>query len=169
MRLYQYVGPIEITRQVDCTRGGFLLDSYQSVVESVRSLDGYESGENLTVTFVVCSDGRLRIADQRSEHVACAAGKAVVSAGEMTFEFRGGQIVVERVTNQSTGYCPEPESWIHVAAALDRLSLQRPDRFDPTFVFRRCPGCRQINFVKDSWFECDVYGTSLPHEWNFDT
>lgn len=168
MRLYHYVGPIEIARRADDTQCGFLADSQQAVIDSLRSFDGYRDGESLTVTFTISPDGRLRIADQRSEHVACAGGEAVLSAGEMTFGCGGSQIVVERVTNQSTGYCPEPESWIHVSAALDRLSLQRPDQFDPALVFRRCPSCRQINVVKDSWFECDVCGTSLPDEWNFD-
>jgi hypothetical protein len=36
-------------------------------------------------TFVIDLNGELRIAPRRSEHVACAEGHAVLSAGEMTF------------------------------------------------------------------------------------
>lgn len=77
------------------------------------------------------------------------------------------QLFVERVTNQSTGYCPEPESWEALASALDRISVERPDFFDPVSVFRRCPECSQINIVKDDWYMCGVCDSPLPTKWNF--
>ena len=127
----------------------------------------YQSGESLIVTFVVAWNGTILIADRRSEHVICAMGHPVLSAGEMTFAFTKERVIVERVTNQSTGYCPEPESWGAVATALDQLSIEPPSGFDPAFNFRRCSSCSQINVVKDNWFECDVCQTELPQRWNF--
>jgi hypothetical protein len=42
----------------------------------------------------------------------------VLSAGEITFSRKGKSLVVSDVTNQSTGYCPEPKSWKAVKASL---------------------------------------------------
>jgi hypothetical protein len=36
----------------------------------------------LVVTFAIDAKGSLRVADRRSEHVACAGGGPVLSAGE---------------------------------------------------------------------------------------
>lgn len=74
-------------------------------------------------TFVVTLNGSLRLAPRRSEHVALAAGDAVLAAGEMTFEPEGAGWRVAEVTNQSTGFCPDPDSWPAVAAALDRIGV----------------------------------------------
>ena len=131
-------------------------------------MNGYRDGEGLTVTFVIGLDGTLRIADRRSEHVMCAEGQPVLSAGEMTFMCGNDRIFAENVTNQSTGYCPEPESWPAVALALDRIAIAHPESFDPAFVFRKCPTCSQINVIKDGWYVCDVCQSPLPQHWNFD-
>lgn len=101
-RQYWYVGPAEIAARVHGDCGGTVLDSLEKVRDSLRSMDGYRIGESLTVTFVVGLDGELRVADRRSEHVVCAQGKAVLSAGEMTFVSVENAFAVERVTNQST-------------------------------------------------------------------
>ena len=167
-RRYRYVGPAEIAARVQSDCGGEVIDSVEKLKDSLCSMGGYHSGESLTVTFVVGTDGILRIADRRSEHVACARGKVVLGAGEMTFGSIGDQPFVERVTNQSTGYCPEPESWATVAGSLDRIPVEHPDNFDPASVFRRCPSCSQINIVKDEWFVCGVCKFTLPASWNFE-
>lgn len=166
-RQYRYVGPADIAARVQSDCGGAVIDSVEKLRDSLCSMDGYQSGESLTVTFVVGTDGILRIADRRSEHVACAKGEDVLSAGEMTIGTVGDGFIVERVTNQSTGYCPEPESWAAVADSLDRIPVERPDYFDPVSVFRRCPSCSQINIVKDQWFVCGVCQSTLPALWNF--
>lgn len=167
-RHYRYVGPPEIADRVT-GEGGILINSAESLGDRLRSMGAsIQTGESFTVTFVIDLDGKLRIADRRSEHVMCAGGKPVLSAGEMTFTSDEGCIFVERVTNQSTGYCPESESWSAVAEALDRLQVRRPECFDPAFIFRRCPSCLQINIVKDDWYECEVCQTALPRQWNFD-
>jgi hypothetical protein len=127
------------------------------------------TAKDVTATFVIDETGRLRIADRRSEHVACAGGKPVLSAGEMTFTVTPRDLWVSWVTNQSTGYCPEPDSWPCVKAALTQASIESPDSFDQEFVFRRCPNCDSINLIKERVFECSVCETPLPQEWNLDS
>lgn len=144
------------------------MDSVETLRDALDSLDGCEVGRSFTVTFVIGLDSKLRIAGRHSEHVACANGKDVLSAGEMTFICNDDQaIIVERVTNQSTGYCPEPESWLSVADALGSIPMVRPDNFEQASVFRRCTACAQINIVKDDWFQCEVCDSPLPELWNF--
>jgi hypothetical protein len=122
---------------------------------------------SVVATYVVDTDGRLWIADRHSEHVACAAGRPVLAAGEMTFHVEKHQIHVTEITNQSTGYCPEPESWPVVAATLRALAIEYPPTFTTTFIFRRCTTCSTINIVKEQIFECAVCETALSREWNF--
>jgi hypothetical protein len=117
----------------------------------------------IAVTFVVEEQGDLRVADRGSEHAACSGGRPVLSAGELFF--RAAEVV--EISNQSTGFCPEPESWPAVAAALDRAGLCHPGRFTREVIFRRCPACGQKNLVKDGWFVCGVCGAGLPANWNF--
>ncbi len=71
-------------------------------------------------TFIITLNEELLVAPRRSEHVACASGGPVLSAGEITFD---DNLVVIEVTNQSTGFCPEPESWASVAIHLTALDL----------------------------------------------
>jgi hypothetical protein len=168
IRQYRYVGPAEIADRVVGGRGGIAVDSIEKLETVLHSMNSPHNGANLTVTFVIDLFCVLRVADRRSEHVICAEGRSVLSAGEMTFACDGKPIIVERVTNQSTGYCPEPESWTVVAAALDRLPLVHPDWFDPACVFRKCPSCSQTNIIKDEWYVCEVCQSPLPKQWNFE-
>jgi hypothetical protein len=78
---------------------------------------------------------------------------------------RLGEVV--EITNQSTGYCPEPESWPAVAASLDRAGIAHPGRFTHEVIFRRCTSCGERSIVKDGWFACAVCGGELPALWNF--
>ncbi|MET7401225.1 hypothetical protein ABZS66_47875 [Dactylosporangium sp. NPDC005572] len=109
-------------------------------------------------TFVVMPDGVLRLAPRRSEHVACAGGADVLSAGEISFA--GG--TVREVTNQSTGYCPAASSWPAVAAALDRAALPHPAGFTAALTYRHCPACTALNVVRDEDYTCAVCGSALP-------
>jgi hypothetical protein len=86
----------------------------------------------------------------------------------MTFTVRNRGATVTWVTNQSTGYCPEPDSWPAVEAVLARAGIGAPDGFNQAFDFRRCPNCGTINIVKDRVFECGVCSALLPEEWNLD-
>jgi hypothetical protein len=114
-------------------------------------------------TFVVALDGTLLLAPRRSEHVACASGAPVRCAGELRFSLEHDVAVIE-ASNQSTGYCPEPDSFDALADALDALSIPRPPRWTHAFIFRRCARCAQLTLVKESVFECAVCGHELPVE-----
>ena len=113
-------------------------------------------------TFVIGIDGSLRVAPRRSEHVACAGGAPVLSAGEITFAHDHGHWSVTEVSNQSAGYCPDPASWPAVSNALSSAGLEHPGRFTHPVVFRRCPQCHEHNLVKDDYFACAICGAELP-------
>jgi hypothetical protein len=129
----------------------------------VKEWDG-----SIAATFIVDREGVLWIADRRSEHVACARFESVRTAGELFFEIGPKALQIVRVTNQSTGYCPEPESWAAVAEAFEAAGLAHPDGFDPAFEFRRCPACRQIALIKDEDYTCAMCSEPLPGRWNLD-
>lgn len=165
-RQYQYVGPGDIRKTAlassppgtpICSVGD--LTSWFAACPCTPEPDG-----SLIATFTVNLDCVLLLAPRRSEHVACAGGEPVLSAGEITFSPDGD---VSEITNQSTGFCPEPESWLSVATALDAIPVDRPSDFTTRVVFRLCPGCNERNIVKDSWFVCDLCGVDLPQHWNF--
>jgi hypothetical protein len=163
-RQYSYVGPPNIREAAMSSAPGTLIHS----VDDLSSWLAAESSEaefdgSLTATFVVDSNGELRLAPRRSEHVACASGGPVLSAGEISFSSDGD---VTGITNQSTGFCPEPESWPSVAHALDRIPVGHPDGFTLCVAFRLCPKCNERNIVKDGWFFCDLCGADLPEAWN---
>jgi hypothetical protein len=167
-RLYFYVGPKEIAERSKSSRQGQRIASVADLREWLETSGEQADACNLVpATFVIDQAGFLRVAERRSEHVACAGGEPVLSAGEMWFRIDGQGFEVVEVTNQSTGYCPEPESWYAVAAALDRIPLPCPGRFTTDIVFRRCERCGQRNVVKDGWFVCAACGAELPEAWNF--
>jgi hypothetical protein len=169
MRLYQYVGPAEILKSVDGGPIGVPLLSmaalFQWIVSAGQQHDPYGM---VIATFVIDETGVLRVSDRHSEHVACAGGKPVRSAGEISFDLSEVKPQIVAVTNQSTGYCPELESWDAVAVALNRakLDFRGPDRFEPAFEFRRCPACKTINLVREEVFVCSVCDADLPVWWN---
>lgn len=164
-RLYHYVGPEDIRlRAVSAPRGrpiGSLEDLGRWIADNRGSLT--PAGQ-VVATFVIGPDGGLSLADRHSEHIACSGGRPVRSAGEIFFAGDGAE--VEEVSNQSTGFCPEPESWETVAEALDRIGIHHPGRFTAEFHFRRCPACGERNLVKDGVFECLICGGELPRAWN---
>ena len=165
-RRYKYVGPDEIRKSLRSASQP--IRSKENLIEILETLDfsKSETGES-TVTFVIDGEGFLRLAHRHSEHVVCAGGEEVLSAGEITFGWNSKKLGVESVSNQSTGYCPEPESWAAVQLALERLGIDSPRGFSPEFIFRRCPQCDQTNLVKDSHFYCGVCEAELPQSWNF--
>ena len=164
-RTYRYVGPASLAKLAAA-------DSQRVHVTSTRAAIAYLANHpdtedrSLTVTFVVLPDG-LWIADRHSEHIAAARGQAVLSAGEMTLAVDGESVSAVYVTNQSTGYCPEPESWVAVAEVLDSAGIDHDDAFSAEMTFRRCPSCGATNIVKDGWFRCPICDAELPQAWNF--
>ncbi len=150
-RIYQYVGPAEV------------LAAARPVVLGRAVLSREEiTSEGEPFTFVIDLEGTLRLAPRRSEHVACAGGRPVLSAGEITFEPGSGGWEATSVTNQSTGYCPEANSWPTVARALDKIRVPHPGRFTDEFTFRRCLQCGERNIVRDRYFTCAICDADLP-------
>ena len=165
-KLYSYVGPAEIKARIGHASG--------TPISSIPDLFAWfaDTGQRadhrglVGTTFVIDAAGVLRIAERRSEHIACAGGGPVLSAGEMFFLIDGDRGAVAEVSNQSTGYCPEAESWPSVATALDCIGIDHPGRFTEPVIFRRCIDCGERNIVKDGWYMCAVCGEVLPGEWN---
>jgi hypothetical protein len=166
-RLYHYVGPSDLEARCGGRPTGTRISSAADLLAWIRDTGQRPGPDGLSATFVIAAEGELLLADRRSEHVACAGGGQVLSAGEMFFRFRGDRVEVAEVSNQSTGYCPEPASWPAVAGALDRVGVAHPGRFTTEVVFRRCTGCGERNIVRDAWFVCAMCGADLPAEWNF--
>ncbi len=167
-RLYHYVGPEDVRRRAAGSPAGTPVSSSDDLAGWARRTGQRADHRGLlAATFVVDEQGTLLVADRRSEHVACAGGRPVLSAGEMFFGLSTLFVGVEEVTNQSTGYCPEAASWPAVASALENAGIAHPGGFTGEFVFRRCPSCGERNLVKDGWFVCGVCTAALPADWNF--
>lgn len=169
-KLYHYVGPAEIKKRVSHAPPGVRIESVADLENWIRSA-GQQAGlvEPFAVTFVIDEEGFLRLGDRRSEHIACSGGRPVLSAGEMFFHRGENGLEVVEVSNQSTGFCPEPESWPAVATVLDRLGIPHSGRFTQEIIFRRCPACNERNIVKDESFTCGSCGEDLPANWNFES
>lgn len=160
VRRYEYIGP-EAIRERPRGEPGFVVRTHDDLIAWLAA-NGDATSEG--ATYVVDLAGRLRLAPRRSEHIDCAGGQAVLAAGEVRFA-RGGAVV--ELTNLSTGYCPDPECWPAVAAALASAGVAAPRGFTRRFVFRRCPGCAQINLIKDDFYVCGACDGELPRAWNF--
>jgi hypothetical protein len=166
-RRYTYVGPKDLLRLLEHPPERACIRSRDNVLAWVESTQQDLCADGtLTATFVVDTDGQLWIADRHSEHVACAAGQDVFSAGEITFAIHGKNVEVTEVTNPCMGYCPEPESWWAADQALCRIGIPYPGEFTAAFLFRLCTACGSKNIVKDGCFECGVCGAELSREWN---
>ncbi|MET8116457.1 hypothetical protein [Streptomyces prasinus] len=163
---YRYVGPVELKAAVRPGSGGCRISSAAEFGGWIAGRSAAELAEPFT--FVVGTDGVLRLAPRRSEHVACADGAMVFSAGEIGFVREADRWAVSEVSNQSTGYCPDVTSWPAVARALDAVGFGRPSGFTHEVVFRWCPGCQEHNIVREDDFVCVFCGSDLPETWNVD-
>jgi hypothetical protein len=163
--VYDYVGPPEIREALDGLGTGALVRSCHELEAWLGEQEDWADGR-ITVTYVVPLEGGLRVAPQRSEHVACASGAAVLAAGELTFQLEP-RLEVVAASNLSTGYCPKPECWESVASVLAMLGVPAPTDLSTSYVFRRCPQCCERNLVKEAWFACSCCGTDLPRSRNF--
>jgi hypothetical protein len=167
-RRYGYVGPEDIRqrvkREAHCIRVGAPSDV---IPWTADFLPPRKTRGTVFATFVIDPDEQLWIADRRSEHVACANGKDVLAAGEIIFDRASDQIEVIEITNQSTGYCPEPECWMVVEAVLNRIGIRHQGCFTTVFQFRRCSQCGTTTIVKDEIFQCAVCDTPLSRDWNY--
>ncbi|MFE0132547.1 hypothetical protein ACFWY6_13405 [Streptomyces sp. NPDC059037] len=153
MATYEYVGPPEIKESIQ-NGTGFRVQSAGDLEKFLSSRDRDELDQPFT--FIVDMSGILRLAARRSEHVACAGGGTVLAAGEIEFSRQADRWMAVSVSNQSTGYCPDVESWTAVESALDHAGIQHGSGYSHPITFRRCPrpSCREWNSVKDSYFFC---------------
>lgn len=163
-QLYDYVGSKEVKDFVANYPISTRIESQQDIKEWINNSDRKtDYSEFVICTFIIDTKGYIRIADRHSEHIACSSGNPVLSAGEMFFVFNKNQYEVIEISNQSTGFCPEPKSWFW--EALDRLSMKHLNKFTANFVFRRCTKCSLLNVIKDNLFVCAECNTKLPRIW----
>lgn len=166
-KLYKYVGADEIRQKIRHLPSGNLILSISDIETWIQETKQQTDVWRLiAATFVINEEGCFRIADRHFEHIACAGGKPVLSAGEIFFQINKNKLQVAEITNQSTGFCPEAQSWKHVARVLDLIKIPHPSSFTIEFIFRRCHYCSQINIVKDNLFICFVCATKLPQKYN---
>jgi hypothetical protein len=170
MKIYHYVGPPDLAGMVRAEyRGHAIADpSDFSAWRDSRSQAELQEPH----TFTIDTNITLRLAPRQIEHIVCAGGNAVLCAGEISFSPEGyaaGAWGVREISNQSTGYCPDVDSWQAVALALDKAGVPHPRGFTHPFIFRKCTNCGHRNIVKESHFFCAVCDTPLPPEWNFDS
>ena len=67
MRVYAYVGPVDILRRAASAPPGLLVQSARSLMDWLRQTGQRPNPDGLyIITFVVDDQGRLRIADRRS-------------------------------------------------------------------------------------------------------
>lgn len=168
MKFYHYVGSEQIKISVCDYPSGTIIDSLLGLKNWVTNSFNKKTNSSsvLVATFVIDVKQRLCLADRYSEHVACAGRQPVLSAGEMFFVWNKGALEISDITNQSTGYCPEIDSWHYVEAALNKIIVPYPAHFTVEFTFRRCCDCAQINIIKNDVFVCSVCNSILPEQWN---
>lgn len=167
MKYYKYVGPNDLLELVKTVSKGEKISSPQDVINWLEGTAQELDYDNQVIaTYTIDLDNNLLIADRHSEHVACAGGDNVLSAGEITFSVEGSKVKVAEVTNQSTGYCPKPESWPSVKVALVKAGLDGPNSFSREFIFRKCEKCGLLNIVKEEWFVCVECDEDLSKSWN---
>ncbi len=167
MYRYSYLGPKEIARKSKSLKPGKRISCSDDICSWIEENNQELNGSGaITVTFIISEESYLLIADRRSEHIACAGGRPVLSACEMTLEVRGNEVELIEATNQSTGYCPKPDSWNAVEEALHEIGVKHPFTFTKAYEFRRCPKCKMLNIIKDDFYYCPVCNTELPKQWN---
>ncbi|MFF8399469.1 hypothetical protein [Streptomyces sp. NPDC016172] len=158
---YEYVGPAEI-RQAVSNRAGSRITSAADLERFLEERGSDEAAEPFT--FVVDASCFLVLAPRRSEHVACAGAEPVLAAGEVRFSRNdeNGRLIADYVSNQSTGYCPQAESWAAVVIGLVRAEVEHGTGYTHPIVFRCCPSCHNWNVVKESVFVCSMCDSDLP-------
>ena len=165
---YRYIGSQDIIDNLPEKSARVCVTSAKDVLKWIKiSKQSPEYDSCYVATFIISTDGNLWINDRHSEHVLCANGENVLSAGEITFEVDKDELEIIAISNQSTGYCPEPASWNSVAIALKDTKIPYPDDFTAKYTFRKCDKCGQKNIIKDEWYFCAVCDEPISKTWNF--
>lgn len=161
--MYSYVGAKHILEKVDPAYTGTIITGKADIQNWINQTQQKSNEyEEVIATFIIDLQHRIRINDRHSEHVVCANGQSVLSAGEITFELNKKEVLrISGITNQSTGYCPSPKSWKDVKKALKHFDLPYPEGFTQSFIFRVCKNCDWVNIVKDEIYECGVCESEL--------
>lgn len=154
LKRYKYVGPNNILSTIRPDLKGICITSPDQIKFWLKDTKQKLLNSEVTATFVVDLEHNLLINDRHTEHVVCANGEEIYSAGEITFMLLDDRIRVSRITNQSTGYCPSPDSWNSVIIALEKIGIEYPSDFTTKFIFRICENCQWINLIKDDFFVC---------------
>lgn len=167
---YNYIGPKSILKRVQAVYKGSVIKTTDDIVDWLKANNEKIKIEDITIcTFVIDLDNQLLIVNRHSEHVQCAFGKDVLSAGEIGFIIeKENRIRIDSITNQSTGYCPAASSWIEVKKALQKIEgLSIPNGFEPTFVFSYCLTCQTRQIVKEAFYYCPLCEGELLSEAEF--
>ncbi len=168
MKIYPYVGNASLRDNLPPTSHRYHVMQSKALLQWLKETKQPNNIDNsLTVTFIIDFGNKLWINDRHSEHVLCANGEDVLSAGEMTFDVANTPVDIVSITNQSTGYCPEPESFRSVKLALNQTDLKYPLDFTTAYQFRLCKNCGTKNIIKDNWYVCAVCDADLNLKWNF--
>jgi hypothetical protein len=139
-KVYRYVGPQQIKdRAAGQPTGTEITQPTDVAAFAMRSGESVACGGTLAATFVINCAERLLLADRRSEHVACAGGSEVLAAGEIFFRFHRDGVRVDEISNQSTGFCHEPESWEVVERSLVASGWTTPAASQPCASFESVP------------------------------
>lgn len=167
-KLYKYVGDSEVLESTKDIPGGQIITCSKDVLEWIDKTKQKSEADGLYwATFIISDDESFYIADRRSEHVACAEGKPVLSAGEVAFCIDKNKSEIFEISNQSTGFCPEPESWLNIKDIFIKIGIPHPSDFTFKVIFRRCPKCGERNIVRDSYYVCACCESELTEKWNF--
>lgn len=160
--LFPYVGPPQLLHGANTPRPRATIRSPQDVLAWIHSTQQQRDRQGLYLaTYVVTTEGELRVADRRSEHVRLAEGQPVQAAGEIGFELTGADMRVAYLSNLSTGYCPAATAWPQVVAALGHAGIPAPAQWTDEFVFGRCRECNGLAVVKHDDWTCLVCGGEL--------
>lgn len=161
-----YIGPAALIPAGGPLPARAEISGVDDVVAWCRSHRGdAEPDGTIPATWIIDAQGRLWLADRHSEHAACARGEPVQTAGELFLADEPPVVIVARITNQSTGYAPPPDTWAIVADTLDRVGLACPEGFEPALEFRRCEACGELSILKVDE-TCPPCGALLPAERN---
>lgn len=76
-------------------------------------------------------------------------------------------MIVTGIRTLSTGFFPEPYSWIAVEKTLNDVGIENSGKFTTTFIFQRCTAFGGTNVVKENWFFGGDCNAELDKEWDF--